>query len=63
MHIVGIVKDQEGEKYDKVKSSWGESGKLTGFLYMSASYFRLKTVFVTVNKNSIPKDIAKKIEL
>ena len=63
MHIVGIVKDQKGEKYYKIKNSWGATGKFSGYLYMSAPYFRLKTVGIMVNKASVPDTIAKKLTL
>ena len=63
MHIVGIAKDQEGTKYYKIKNSWGKKGKYAGYLYMSAAYFRLKTVAVMVNKDSIPKEVAGKLTL
>ena len=63
MHIVGIVKDQAGTKYYKIKNSWGKIGDLEGFLYMSEAYFRMKTVGIMVHKSAIPRDIAGKIEL
>ncbi len=60
MHIVGIVKDQKGNKYYKVKNSWGgESERVgnDGFIYMSTSYFRLKSISILVNKYALPKDL------
>ncbi|GJM31346.1 MAG: aminopeptidase [Saprospiraceae bacterium] len=61
MHLTGIAHDQNGTKYYITKNSWGEISPYKGFLYMSSSYFRLKTVGVMVHKDAIPKDIAKKI--
>lgn len=60
MHIVGTAKDQAGNRYYKIKNSWGPVGPYDGFLYMSEAYFRLKTVGVLVHKDSVPKDILDK---
>lgn len=63
MHITGIVKDGRGSKYYLTKNSWGTGNKLGGYLYMSQSYIRLKTVAILVHKDAIPKQIAKKLGL
>ena len=63
MHFTGILKDQNGTKYYKVKNSWGEISDLKGFLYMSESYFRLKTVGLMVHKDAIPQDLRAKLSL
>ncbi|WP_422358559.1 aminopeptidase C [Reichenbachiella sp.] len=64
MHIMGLVKDQKGNKYYKVKNSWGNNSDRIGndgFIHMSESYMKLKTISITVHKDAIPKDIAKKL--
>ncbi|MEO9804524.1 MAG: C1 family peptidase [Reichenbachiella sp.] len=64
MHIIGQLKDQSGNKYYKVKNSWGgNSARISndGYINMSESYMRLKTISITVHKDAIPRDIAKKI--
>ena len=63
MHLTGIAKDQDGTPYYLTKNSWGEISDYKGFLYMSSSYFRLKTVAIMVHKDAIPADIAKKLVL
>ncbi len=63
MHLTGIAKDQDGNKYYLIKNSWGEIGDYKGFLYMSEAYFQLKTVSVMVHKDAIPKSIAQKLTL
>jgi bleomycin hydrolase len=62
MHIIGTAKDQTGTQYFLVKNSWGtERNDLKGYLYVSIPYFQLKTTCIMVNKNAVPKEIAKKI--
>jgi len=62
MHLTGIVEDQNGTRYYKTKNSWAEdSNKFGGYLNMSESYIRLKTVAIMLNKKAVPKEIAKKL--
>jgi len=62
MHITGMVKDQNGTKYYVTKNSWGtERNKFGGYLNMSESYVRAKTIAIMVHKDAIPSDIRKKL--
>jgi len=64
MHIVGIAKDQQGTKFYLTKNSGGTfDRKFGGYVYMSRSYFRLKTTVIMINKHSLPADIKTKLEL
>ena len=63
MVIVGVANDQEGNRYYKVKNSWDTNQVYDGFLYVSEPYFLEKTLSVLVNKNAVPADVAKKINL
>lgn len=63
VHIVGIAKDQRGEKFYLTKNSWGaKANKYKGYFYMSRSYFRLKTTNVMINRHALPEDIRQKIK-
>jgi len=53
MHLIGISRDTEGNKYYVVKNSWGEIGKHKGFIHLSEAFVRLKTVAVIVHKDAV----------
>ena len=55
MHIIGKVVDQKGNKYYKVKNSWGPKAGRDGYFYMSVPYIRLKAISVMVNKDGLTK--------
>lgn len=63
MHITGMVKDQNGNVYYKVKNSWNVDSKYEGYLYASVPFVRYKTMSIMVHKNAIPKEIKKKLGL
>ncbi len=64
MHIVGMVKDQKGNEYYKVKNSWGgNSNRIgnNGYIYMSKAFFKLKAISVLFNKNGLSEELKKKL--
>ncbi|MDR0830226.1 MAG: aminopeptidase [Prevotellaceae bacterium] len=61
MLIYGIANDQNGKPYFLVKNSWGKAGKYDGIWYASKAFVAYKTINIIVHKNSIPKEILKKL--
>jgi bleomycin hydrolase len=66
MHITGILRDQNGTKYYKVKNSWGSDENRNangGYVYFSEAYMRLKAISITVHKDAVPLTTSKKLNL
>ncbi len=63
MHIVGLYKDQIGTKYFLVKNSWGTGNYPEGFLYVSESYFKWKTINVYLHKEGLTSKLKKQLNI
>lgn len=62
MHLTGISKDQEGTKYYITKNSWGtDRNEYGGYLNMSESFVRAKTIYIMLHKDAIPQAIKMKL--
>ncbi len=61
MLIMGTATDQNGTPYYKVKNSWNTVPPFDGYWYFSRPFVEYKTTGITVNKNALPKDIAKNL--
>jgi bleomycin hydrolase len=62
MHIIGIAENEKGDKFYIIKNS-SDAKDCGGYVYMSKEYLLLKTISVMVNKNAIPSEILKKVEI
>ena len=63
MLVVGIAKDQNGNKYYKIKNSWGPAGPNEGYWYCSEQYLRQYTIFFTLHKDALSKSMRKSLNL
>lgn len=62
MHITGIATDPNGTKYYITKNSWAaDSNDFGGYLNMSESYVRAKTIYILVHKDALPKTLKEKL--
>ncbi len=64
MLIVGTAVDQDGNKFYKIKNSWGTEGHIyNGYFYASVAYLKLQTIGIAVHKDAVPKKLSKKMGL
>jgi aminopeptidase C len=62
MHLTGITKDQDGKTYYITKNSWGtDRNAFDGYLNMSESFVRAKTIYVMMHKDALPKALKEKL--
>lgn len=62
MHLTGLTKDQNGTTYYITKNSWGtDRSPYGGYLNMSESYVRAKTIYILVHKDAVPAAIRAKL--
>lgn len=60
MHLTGVAKDQNGQRYFLTKNSHGTERAYDGYLYMSDSFVRLRTIAILVHKDAVPSEIKSK---
>lgn len=61
MHIVGRARDQNGTRYYITKNSWGETGAAKGYVHISESYVRAKTISILLHRDAIPTALARRL--
>lgn len=62
MHLTGLAKDQNGTKYYVTKNSWGtDRNGFGGYLNMSESFVRAKTIYVMLHKDALPVALRKRL--
>lgn len=64
MHVTGIEADQNGTYYYRTKNSWGtDRNAFDGYINMSESFVRSKTIYIMMHKDAIPTALRKKLGL
>ena len=57
MHITGIAKNDNNDKFYILKNSWGIRGDKNGYIYASEEFIKYKNTTIIVNRNAVPKKI------
>ena len=52
MQIIGTATDNDGNKYYKVKNSWGKTNNYDGYFYVSQNFVKAKTTGLLVHKDA-----------
>jgi len=63
VQIIGIVKDEKGIKYYKIKDSVSKKTFPTSPTYFSENYFRARVLSVLLHKDGIPPNIKYKLKI
>lgn len=63
MHVTGILTDQKGNTYYKVKNSWGTNLANNGYVYMSQTFAKMKLISIMVHKDALSKDLKNLLKL
>jgi len=63
LHVIGVAHDRNGKKFYIVKDSWYTNTPYRGYIYLSRSYFRLKTVAIMLHKQGIKSSVRKKLNI
>lgn len=61
MHLTGIAEDQNGKLYFVMKNSWGTGNLFGGKQYVSAEYFKMKSISIMIHKDALSKELRKKL--
>ncbi len=61
LHIIGLVKDQNGKEYYIGKNSWGRGNAFRGFVYLTKEYVRYKSTALMLHKDAIEPSLKNKL--
>lgn len=61
LHIIGIVKDQNGKEYYITKNSWGRGNAFQGFVYLTKEYVRYKSTALMLHKDALEPSLKNKL--
>jgi bleomycin hydrolase len=63
-HIIGLARDQHGERFYLVKNSWGTREHIyQGTHYVSESYMQAKTIFLMIHRDALPDSVREHLAL
>lgn len=61
LHIIGILKDQNGKEYYIAKNSWGRGNAFQGFIYLTKEYVRYKSTALMLHKDALEPSLESKL--